>query len=39
MLAAKNRHKDVALILIWRGANLELVDAVSFHVYILHYKA
>ena len=29
MLAANNGHKDVILILIRRGANLDLVDAVS----------
>ena len=29
MLAAKNGHKDVILILTQRGANLDLVDAVS----------
>ena len=39
MLAASNREKDVILTLIQRGANLDLVDAVSVHVDILHYKA
>ena len=29
MLAAANGHKDVILILIQRGANLDLVNAVS----------
>ena len=38
MLAAKNGHKDVVLILTQRGANLNLVDAVSVHVHILFYK-
>ena len=38
MLAADNGHKDVILILIQRGANLDLVDAVSIHVHMLHYK-
>ena len=32
MLAAKNGHKDVILILTQRGASLNLVDAVSVHV-------
>ena len=39
MLAADNGHKDVILILIQRGANLDLVDAVSIHVHMLHHKA
>ena len=39
MLAADNGHKDVILILIQRGANLDLVDAVSIHVHMLYYKA
>ena len=39
MLAAKNRHKDVVLILTQRGADLDLVDAVSVRVRILHCKA
>ena len=38
MLAAKNGHKDVVLLLTQRGANLNLVDAVSVHVHMLHYK-
>ena len=29
MLAAENGHKDVFLILVQRGANLNLVNAVS----------
>ena len=37
MLAAKNGHKDVILILTQRGANLDLVDAVSIHADILYY--
>ena len=32
MLAAANGHKDVILILIQRGANLDLVDEVSVYV-------
>ena len=39
MLAATNGHKDVVLILIQRGANLDLVNAVSVHVHMLYYKA
>ena len=39
MLAACNGHKDVILTLIQRGANLDLVDTVSFHVHMLYYKA
>ena len=39
MLAASNREKDVILTLIQRGANLDLVDAVSVHVHILYYIA
>ena len=31
MLATKNRHKDVVLILAQKGANLNLVDKVSVH--------
>ena len=30
MLAAENGHKDVVLILTQRGANLDLINAVSF---------
>ena len=33
MLAAKNGHKDVVLIITQRGTNLNLVDAVSVHVH------
>ena len=39
MLAADNGHNVVMLILIQRGANLDLVDAVSVHVHMLYYKA
>ena len=39
MLAARNGHKDVILTLIQRGANLDLVNAVSVHVHMLYYKA
>ena len=38
MLAAKNGQKNVVLILTQRKANLDLVNAVSVHVRILHYK-
>ena len=33
MLAAKNGHKDVVLILAQKGANLDLVNSVSVYVY------
>ena len=39
MLAASKGHKDVILILIQRGANLDSVDAVSVDVHMLYYKA
>ena len=39
MLAADRGHKDIILILTQRGANLDLVDAVSIYVHLLHYKA
>ena len=39
MLAVSNGHKDVISTLIQRGANLDLVDAVSVHVHMLYYKA
>ena len=39
MLAASNGHKDMILTLIQRGANLDLVNAVSVHVHILYYIA
>ena len=39
MLAAKNGHKDVVLILSQKGANLDLVNAVSVHVHILYDKS
>ena len=32
MLAVKNGHKDIVFILTNKGANLELVNSVSFHV-------
>ena len=32
MLAAKNGHKDVVLILTQKGVNLDLVNDVSVHV-------
>ena len=39
MLAAKNRHKDVVLILAQKGANLDLVNRVSVHVLRLYEKS
>ena len=38
MLAAKNGHKGVVLILTQKGANLNLVDKVSVHVHTLYEK-
>ena len=38
MSAAHNGHKDVILTLIQRGANLDLVKAVSVHLHMLYYK-
>ena len=38
MLAAENGHKDVVLILTQKGANLDLVNAVSVHVHMLYEK-
>ena len=39
MLAAKNGHKDVVLILAQKGANLDLVNRVSVHVHMLYEKS
>ena len=39
MLAAENGHKDLILFLIQRGANLDLMNAVSAHEHMLYYKA
>ena len=39
MLAAKNEHKDVVLILAQKGANLDLVNRVSVHVHMLYEKS
>ena len=39
MLAAENGHKDLILILLQRGANLDLMNAVSVHVHMLYYNA
>ena len=39
MLAASNGNKDVIWILIERGANLDVVDAVSVYVHMLYYKS
>ena len=36
MLAAKNGHKDVVLILTQEGADLNLVNNVSVHVHMLY---
>ena len=36
MLAAKNGHKDVVLILAQKGANLNLVNRVSIYVRMLY---
>ena len=33
MLAAKERHKDVVLILTQKGANLDLVNRVSVYIH------
>ena len=38
MLAAKNGHKDVVLILTQKGVNLDLVNDVSVHVGMLYEK-
>ena len=38
MLAAKNGHKYVVLILAQRGANLDLVNEVRVDVHRLYYK-
>ena len=38
MLAAENGHKDVVFILTQKGANLDLLDKVSVHVYMLYLK-
>ena len=39
MLAAKNGHKDVVLILAQKGANLDFVNRVSVHVHMLYEKS
>ena len=39
MLAAKNGHKDVVLILTQKGANLNILDKVSVYVHMLYYKS
>ena len=36
MLAEKNGHKDVVLILKQKGANLDIVNKVSVHVHMLY---
>ena len=39
MLATKNGHKDVVLILAQKGANLDFVNRVSVHVHMLYEKS
>ena len=39
MLAAKNGHKDVVLILAQKGANLDLFNRVSVNVHMLYEKS
>ena len=39
MLAAMNGHKDVVLILTHKGANLDIVNKVIVHVYMLYEKS
>ena len=39
MLAAMSGHKDVVLILTHEGANLDIVNKVSVHVYMLYDKS
>ena len=38
ILAAERGHKDIVLILIQKGANLDLINAVSVHVHMLYNK-
>ena len=38
MLAAKNGHKDVFLVLMQKGANLDLVNEVRVDVHTLYCK-
>ena len=38
MLAVMNGHKDVVLLLLQKGANLEHVNIVSVHILILFHK-
>ena len=38
LLAAMKGNKDVVLILIMKGANLDIVNAVSVHAYMLYDK-
>ena len=38
MLAVMNGHKDVVLLLLQKGANLEHVNNVSVHILILFHK-
>ena len=36
ILAAKNGHKDVVLILVQKGANLDIIEKVNIHVHMLY---
>ena len=38
MLAVMNGHKDVVLLLLQKGANLDHVNNVSVHILILFHK-
>ena len=38
MLAVINGHKDVVLLLLQKGANLDHVNNVSVHILILFHK-
>ena len=38
MLAVMNGHKDVVLLLLEKGANLDHVSNVSVHILILYHK-
>ena len=38
MLAVINGHKDVVLLLISKGANIDCVNKVSVHILMLYHK-
>ena len=38
MLAAEKGLKDIVLILTQKGANLDIINAVSVNLHMLHYK-